>query len=445
MSKAIKNRIKIENNKEILDALYKDYDTRSKEIENSGLRYNRIVGYVQTYLSAISSLAIYIYITQPQVFQKMQATQNNSLEVTLALIFLTVFLFFLYSVMMDSLYMLVVNGCRIGAIENLINKRIGKKVLVWDSEIIPFALSSKWLVVDGSLRPQPLVFLWTSLLYVLSIIILCGFSFTYGKSYFAYFFIFACFFGFFQLWQWVKLTMGSEIAFIKNNIFYISGIDEIQAFDTDLVKFMVAPLTLFLGVIPMFIFSFQAQTLLPNSGAIFGFFTLPSVFVGDFLIIPFVNRMIYSIFKSGKLICFDSRFVKISCVVSLFIFSVLVMSYLHFLWVSDDKFGFMDLKKGELTVAGWWHLFFSITETFLISLLAMTGIISGIKKDIALYATFERAWILVILFVALSMFDELVKIFWLSISGFDYFSIARLLLAIAFMLMLRILIKSARL
>ena len=51
---------KKEKTKQRLEALYKEYATRTKEIEFHSGRYHRQVGYVQTYLAAISSLASYI-------------------------------------------------------------------------------------------------------------------------------------------------------------------------------------------------------------------------------------------------------------------------------------------------------------------------------------------------------------------------------------------------
>ena len=74
----------------LVEALYKERDVRLKEIEFHSQRYHRHVGYVQTYLLALSSLASYIYLTNNEFFVGCK----NQEEVSFVLLLLSCFLFF---------------------------------------------------------------------------------------------------------------------------------------------------------------------------------------------------------------------------------------------------------------------------------------------------------------------------------------------------------------
>jgi len=412
---------KTEKTKLKLEALYKEYGTRTQEIAFHSARYHRNVGYVQTYLASLSSLATYIYFTQSKFFDEALPIHggHHHLQIISALAFLTMFLFFLHATMMDTLYMLMANGSRVGVIEKKVNQTINTSAMEWENKVMPFILTDQWWVANGALRPQPLVFFWVSSLYIFAIGVLCFFAWTYARSYFGFYAVPTILLAIFHLWQWIQLSLQSGGAFIKNSIFHIFDLEDLKNWDTDVVRYIIAPLTVIFGFTVFAIASLQTATFLITEKHPFGLLSLPSVWFGDLFILPFLNRRIYDIFNVYKVSEFPTGRKFLGIVSVLGVLSFEVMAYMHYLWTQDAYTGFMDIELGRLSVAGWWHWLFSSAELTAILIAMCIGFIGIKEKDVKIIDTFLRGWILVVFFSAISFIDLCVRPIALSI--FDIF------------------------
>lgn len=391
--------------KEKLEALYADHANRIREVEQSTMRYHRNVGYVQTYLTALSSLAVYIYLTPDiKFFQEALYEGKHHFEIIFGLSFLTLFLFFLHATMLDTLYMLMANGKHIVVLENKINKLIGQPALQWESRVIPFVLTDQWWVVNGSVRPQPLVFVWTSALFVFAIAALCFVAYRYACSYAGIYVVLTLFIGFFHLWQWMQLMfVGNE--FLKNSIFHMFGLEALKEWDTDVIRYAIAPATVLLGFGVFAIASLQTDTFFPTQAHPFGLMAIPSIWIGDLMILPFLNRALYDVFRAYK---GSSIFLIVLLIVSMSV-STPIMNYIHGLWTHDAYTGFMDIAQGELSFAGNWHLYFSSAELgFIIAavILEIKGI--GDKNEIVI-KHFAGAAKYLLIFTSVSIVDFFFK------------------------------------
>lgn len=402
---------------EELKALYADHANRIREVEQSTMRYHRNVGYIQTYLTALSSLATYIYLTNNIEFFKEALEQgSHHLEIIFALSLLTFFLFFLHATMMDTLYMLMSNGKYIAVLENKINKLIGKPILQWENKVIPFVLTDQWWVVNGSIRPQPLVFMWTSFLFIFAIVALCFVAYKYAYNYADIYVVLTLFIGFFHLWQWVKLMfVGNE--FLKNSIFSMFGLDAFKEWDTDVYRYVIAPLTVLLGFCVFAIASLQTNTFFTTQTHPFGLIAIPSIWIGDLIILPLLNRAVYDVFRAYK---GSYIYLAVLTIVSMSI-SFLTMASLHYAWSQDDYRGFMDTKFGELSDAGWWHYFFSSIELgFIVAtvILGISGIVNKHRIITIYFVTFVKY---LMIFTSIAILDFFFQFIILSVV-YDYFS-----------------------
>ena len=421
---------KIEKTKFKLEALYKEYGTRTKEIESCSSRYHRNVGFVQTYLAALSSLATYIYFTQPTFFICASEMGLHHFEIISALSFLTMFLFFLHATMMDTLYMLMANGSRIGVIEKKVNQTINASAMEWENKVIPFILTDKWWVVNGSFRPQPLVFASIFSLFVFAIWALCFFAWTYANSYFGFYAVPTILIAAFHLWQWVQLSLRSGGAFIKNSIFHIFGLEELKEWDTDIVRYLIGILTVVLGFAVFAIAALQTNSFFPSDKYPFVLLAIPSIYIGDLLILPFLNRRIYDTIKAFFHSANFNKSKFYLMVVLLAIVSFTVMGYLHYVWTKDAYTGFMDLELGSLSFAGKWHFVFSSVELTAILTVFYIGITAYIKKDSSIFELFSKTWLLVLIFVSISLVDFVVRYFVITVTKFDWFALIPFVLSL---------------
>jgi len=346
--------IKQINKKEKLEALYKDYDNRIREIRQLTTLYHRNVGFIQSYLTILATLAIYVYVKDIKFFNDALKGEHH-LEIIFILSFLTSFIFFLHSTMLDTLYMLMSNGKYVVVIEKRINRILSNPILGWENKVIPFILGDKWWIVNGFIRPQFLVFIYTSILFIFSIISLCFFSYKYTGNYSIIYIAITTFVSLFQLWQWIKLIFVGD-KFLKNSILNLFNFEKLQKWDTDIIKYIIPPITIILGFFIFFIASLKTNTFLPSKDHLFALIAIPSIWIGDLFILPLLNLKIYNLLRIYNI----SFLKKISIIMIIISFSI--MSYIHYLWTQDNYTGFMDIKKGELSFAGWWHLIFSSIE-----------------------------------------------------------------------------------
>lgn len=390
-----------------LEALYKEYDTRTKEIESHSSRYHRNVGYVQTYLAALSSLATYIYISENIKFFEEALKGSHHFEIIGVLSFLTIFLFFLHATMMDTLYMLMSNGSRVGVLEKKINQAIESPAMEWENRVIPFILGVQWWVANGSLRPQPLVFASIFTLFVLAIGSLCFFAWNYAYTYFGYYAVPTVLSAAFFLWQWLQLSMLNGGRYLKNSIHHMFALEEREKWDTDLTRYAIAPVTVVLGFGVFATLSLQTGTFLASDTYPFGLMAIPSIFIGDLLILPLLNRKIYDVVKAYRIGGFSTgrKFRIVIFILSLLSFAT--MGYAHYLWTQDAYLGFMDMQHGNLTVAGWWHYIFSSVELAAILTAVYMGVVARAHPSHDFSKSFLTFAFWLLAFTTLSLIDFL--------------------------------------
>jgi hypothetical protein len=133
---------------------------------------------------------------------------------------------------------------------------------------------------------------------------------------------------------------------------------------------------------------------------------VPSVWIGDSVFIPAVNYYIFLFLQSLLTDRHRSSrlpFFRISIIST--VISSCIAGYTHYIWTQDRLLGFIDPSFGALSVAGWWHLIFTVLEMslifFFISAWAMT--MGAINDQFA-----RRAWGAFMWYTMLSIGDFLV-------------------------------------
>lgn len=133
--------------------------------------------------------------------------------------------------------------------------------------------------------------------------------------------------------------------------------------------------TLLVGPIPMALLAAMDGTLLPSSTHKFPLVAVPSVVVGDFLLLPLFNRAALPIIvEAGRALLTRRRRFLVSLIVVLLAVSVAINAATHYSWVHDDYTGYTDSQLGQLSPAGWWHLGFSIVEMVVVGLFVILWI-----------------------------------------------------------------------
>ncbi len=162
---------------------------------------------------------------------------------------------------------------------------------------------------------------------------------------------------------------------------------------------IIIPLTtLFLGFIPMVILSAITNSFWFSSTYAFPLVVIPSVLFGDSLILPILNYKIYDSITSANI---NSKINYTLMVISTMI-SLLINSYSHYLWTQDEFTGFMDTRLGYLSVAGWWHWFYSVLQLSVILYFVFMWIKYIQTMNARSYRSFLQTWLVFIGFTLLN-------------------------------------------
>lgn len=167
---------------------------------------------------------------------------------------------------------------------------------------------------------------------------------------------------------------------------------------------IISTITLCIGFVPMLVISLRTNSFWLSSPYDFPLVTIPSVLIGDSLLLPFLNYKIFCALrrlmreKNNWLILFFS-----------FLVSIAINSYTHFLWTQDMYTGFMDMTIGTLSFAGWWHWGYSIIQMTIIAYFVVIWMkempIIGRKY----HKEFMRAWFIFVAFSSLSLLGFILK------------------------------------
>lgn len=128
-------------------------------------------------------------------------------------------------------------------------------------------------------------------------------------------------------------------------------------------KFITPLATLAIGFVPVFISSWLAGTLFPSTRIPMALFTVPSVFLGDSVLLPIFNYYFILLLSETYKRIFreNSKFFTFSLIISLML-SLLLNIYTHSVWVNDARVGYIETGSGSLSVAGWFHFVFSTLQ-----------------------------------------------------------------------------------
>lgn len=157
--------------------------------------------------------------------------------------------------------------------------------------------------------------------------------------------------------------------------------------------------TLCLGFIPMCVLSLLSDSFWLNSTHAFPLVAIPSILIGDSLLLPIIN---YKIYDSLKLVNIKKQKSAIITAISMFS-SLLINSYSHYLWIQDKYTGFMDTEIGRLSIAGWWHWGYSVIQMFLILYFAFVWIDQNTTINETKYKKFTQTWLIFIGFSLLNL------------------------------------------
>jgi hypothetical protein len=166
-------------------------------------------------------------------------------------------------------------------------------------------------------------------------------------------------------------------------------------------------LTILLGIFPMLVLSLNSNTLWFGSRVEFPLFSIPTIFIGDAILLSWFNQKAFLLFSQFHINYKIKAIIQRSTVV--LIVSYFINSYTHSIWVSDSYLGFMDTEFGKLSLAGTWHLWFSIFQFAFVLLFLWISLDLYKQQNLdALIAT-RKTWFILVLFSSLTIFDFIVR------------------------------------
>ncbi len=183
----------------------------------------------------------------------------------------------------------------------------------------------------------------------------------------------------------------------------------------NIIKTSVFVITISLGFLPFLIFSILTQSFWINSKYDFPLVLIPNILIGDSILLPIFNKDFFGIINNLRIMEIIKREKKrvLFFLIVFSILSIIINSYTHWIWVNDKYTGFMDFGNNNLTIAGWWHLFFSIFEMTIIFLFVYLWYVIKKKENPLLYL-FKNTWKTILCFNSLAFIDLLLKVYVIS-------------------------------
>lgn len=143
---------------------------------------------------------------------------------------------------------------------------------------------------------------------------------------------------------------------------------------------------------------------------------MPSIFLGDALLLPIINQLAFNLFKKmGYKLSTNLKLIIIIFIISFF------LNYItHFkVWISDEYLGFMDLEYNRLSLAGYWHFLFSVFEMFIIGVVIVEGF-KIMKFHPKLRQDYLRILLLIIVFTSIGLLDSIFKVYFVNDSNENF-------------------------
>lgn len=159
-----------------------------------------------TYLNVFTSVVIGMAAILGSIGDVASNPRDLAAGGVIGLLLAGVIMFYLLATLMDALFHLYANEHRLAALETEINARFGKKLLIWDSEVMPrLHPTNRLFLTKRLISPSYFLAFWSVLLALaLGIALVALWELTVGRMTYAY----GAFLGFGLLLvghQWVTL------------------------------------------------------------------------------------------------------------------------------------------------------------------------------------------------------------------------------------------------
>jgi hypothetical protein len=359
-----------------IEVLLKEYDALRAEINIANTQYRRTVGLSYLYLPAlVTATGIFSSAAQNGSSSILAAMKSSSAqELWLCILSLAILMgFSLFANALDSLSMMLLMGTRCARIEQRINQELGGTFLEWDSRVLPRWFSASYIGKGLWIKPQVLLAAWTFLFVGATNAFLCVIAFIVAPHYSLIFSISVAVITLFNILQWLLtfVTGAAEMRRIINSpgdepsrtIVSFELSSETTLAPTLREAWPIVLVSVVFGPLPLALCAILTNSFWPSSPHPFPFLKILSVALGDSLLLPVFNAYAFRLFRlyARRLSVGTSR-------LGFYVMGTIVAAlggqyWLHSAWASDQYTGFMDLTKGAISVAGWWHLIYAGLET----------------------------------------------------------------------------------
>lgn len=398
-----------EDNKNAIDILLKEYEHRFAEIMLHSQRYQKQADFLNLFLTSVVAVAALIFSGKTTEWLKSYEILQGSEAWILYcgfLFFGSLFLFHIFSSILDALFLIHINGASLGALEVKINHLSGSDLLTWEHQTVPHFFGPKQIYIGRGLKPNVLAGAWMVLIFILLCAAFCGMSLIFIQPIAYIYTPLVLFLMFFHLLQWRSLlTSGFRAIDSHFNLEILSA--QPEAYRT-MTEYLAAAAPVF-AVLVMAVWSLQNGALWWSSPYIFPLASIPSIYIGDFLILPILNLKIARWFRI-HMKELSKRRLTIYISVSL-LSAVVINAYLHYQWIHDPFTGFTDTSFGKMTPAGWCHFIFSTGEMTYVFFFLLAWL-ETVTKNRARVVDGQSICLTLFFFSSISIIDAIMKYFY---------------------------------
>ncbi len=187
--------------------LLKEYDCRFQQTMRHLDRYAEQIKVSNLYLTAMTGGFLIIYSKQGGSLLSAADCWIYGVVLVLA----ASFLYYVASALMDEVFMLLICGARVRVLEELLNKKVGKEILTWESKIIPGIVNKPPWSHGFWVKPPLLMSLWCSIMGIAIIVLLASIWWAKVGTGFWFYLGFLIVSSVFQIIQFTQLLLvGSE-------------------------------------------------------------------------------------------------------------------------------------------------------------------------------------------------------------------------------------------
>lgn len=177
--------------------------------------------------------------------------------------------------------------------------------------------------------------------------------------------------------------------------------------------FIVSIITLLIGFIPFLFLSIYYSVFLPKSNVILPLIYNSSIMIGDAILLPTLNFLIFGIIiKMSDIINRNKKFFYTYTIIS-FLISIVMNFIIHIVWRDDFITDFVAFIPGNFSIIGIWHLVFSILQTTIFFIFPLLWYLSIKNWNINITNKIKKTWIVLFIFTLLSISDSVIKCFFI--------------------------------